>query len=68
MNTDNYDMDLTARQNLIKTNQKHMVEVARLEKLVDEAFFTIGQYKNFLDYMEKKYPLVVNEARLDFNL
>jgi len=56
MNSDNYDLDLSARANLIKRNQAHMVEVSKLERLVDEAHLNNGNYFHFIETFKKLFP------------
>lgn len=48
--------DLRPIQHFITVNRKHQVDIAKYERMIDEAHFRNGQYAQFIELFKNRYP------------
>jgi hypothetical protein len=61
------EADLRQVKHLITVNRKHQVDIARLERHLDEAHFRNGQYSNFIEILKNRYPSQYVDVVEEFN-
>lgn len=59
-------IDLRERQRIIEVNRRYMVEVSRLERLLDDAHVRNGEYNLFVHMFKERYPNEYKDIVLEY--